>query len=320
MTRILVPLDGSLPAEQALPTAVSLARRLQARLELMIVDQSPPGGGFEGWPWAISTPRSHGDYVESRARHASHATGTVVDHGIVEGHTAEQICRYATEKHADLIVMVSRGYSGITRVLGGSVTDAVLRRAHIPVLVLRAVGPTQRQRASALRVERIVVAIDGSAESYAALDAALSIADRGVTELHLVEVVAPVMFSALEAVRRSARVDRAATQASIDSTGERLSRLAELVAERTQCDAFPHVIVNDDPARGIVRIARSFNASVIAMGTHGRGASRLFMGSVAERVLHDARFPMLLARSTGAVSNIGDWSHAGCEDSSVRSG
>lgn len=303
MKRILIPLDGTLVAEQALPTAVALARRHQSALELMLVNDAKPGGGLEGWPWAISSARSHCEYITSRARRVSDAAGSNVEHTVGEGRAADEICRRASERKVDLIVMVTRGYTGLTRVLGGGVADAVVRKSRIPVLLLHAVPTGRRVRRTPLHIERIVIAVDGSAESFAALDAACALADRGVTELHLAEVVAPVSVSPFSVVRRIARMDRAATQRVVDRAAERLGRLSERVAERTGCDVYPHVLVNEDPARGIVRLAHGFNASIIAMGTHGRGASRLLMGSVAEQVLADARYPMLVVHPGAGSSS-----------------
>src|SRR3954462_14374599 len=125
MKRILVPLDGSLAAEQAVPTAVALSRLHESTLELLLVNEARAAGGLEGWPWAISTPRSHGDYIASQAERLSER-GRVVGHAMVEGRATDEICRFAAERHVDLIVMVSRGHTGFARILGGSVADAVV--------------------------------------------------------------------------------------------------------------------------------------------------------------------------------------------------
>jgi nucleotide-binding universal stress UspA family protein len=301
MNRILVPLDGSLLAERALPTALSLARRQGSSLDLILVNEGRPGGGLEGWPWAISTARTHGDYIADQAKRATAALGRVVDYAIAQGRTADEICRHVAERQVDLVIMASHGYTGLARLVGGSIADAVMRHSHVPVLLLREAGRGRRPRKGALRLEKILVAVDGSPESFAALDGAAALGDRGVTELHLLEVVQPVSLSPLTAARRITLVDRAETRHVVDREDERLAALAERVAARTGCDAFPHVVVHNDAARGILRTAHAFNASLIAIGTHGRGASRLLVGSVAERVLGDGRYPMLVVHPPAAT-------------------
>jgi nucleotide-binding universal stress UspA family protein len=294
MSRILVPLDGTVRAEEALPTAVSLARRLHRELELILVNESRPGGGLEGWPWAISSARSHGEYVVDQAARLTTILGRPVTHSVAEGRSADEICRRAAASRAGLIVMTSRAYTGLGRMLGGSVADVVMRHSRIPVLLLRPATSGRRVRPAVLHTDRILVAFDGSREARAALDAAVSLSDHGVTELHLVRVVSPVPVDRDGIRIRGARMDRSATRAAVDRADEELTAVADDVAARTGCDTYVHIIVGSDAARGILRTARGFNASVIAMGTHGRGASRLLIGSVAERVLGDGRYPMLI--------------------------
>lgn len=309
MMRVLVPLDGSLLAEQALPTAVSIARKRGATLHLLLVNEGRPGVGLEGWPWAISTARTHGDYIREKAKHLGAEANIAVDHTIAEGRVADEICRHAREQQAALIIIATRAHTGVARILGGSVADAVVRHAHVPVLLLPAAPPGRHIRPRSHRIDRILIALDGSDESTAALEAAIGLADPGVTELDVVEVVPPVSLPPFDVVRRVTRIDRAATQEAVDKASGQLADLAARVAERSGCDVYSHVVAADDVARGILRIAHGFNASIVAMGTRGRGASRLFMGSVAERIIRDGRYPMLMVGSPHAGVAVSDDEH-----------
>jgi nucleotide-binding universal stress UspA family protein len=301
MKTIVVPLDGSLLAEEALPTAISLARRIGAKLELILVNEARPGDGLERWPWAVSSAATHADYLGKQAARLAESTGLVVEHAVAKGRSAEEICRRADERAVALIVMTSRCRTGIARVLGGSVADAVVRHARQPVLLLRGPSSSRLIRRGALRLERVLVAFDGSFEAAAALEATLALVDPGVTEIHIVGVVPPARRSAYRAARRG-RVDRDATARMADGENATLEALAAAVAMRTTCDVYPHTHVNDDIAHGILEVARGFNISMIAMGTRGRGGSRLFVGSVTERVLQNARCPMLLVHAPRADS------------------
>ena len=295
MKTILVPLDGTIFGEQALPTAVSLARRTGATLELMLVNETNPGAGLERWPWAISSADTHTDYIAEQARRLRHTTDLVVEYSVANGRSADQICRYADAHDVDLIVMTSRCPTGLARVLGGSVADAVVRHSRTPVLLTHPPPPGRRIRHVTIRPDRVLVALDGSDEALAALESAIAISDRGATEIHLVEIVRPVKQPIRGPGR--GRLDTHATARLMDGANTQLEALASAIADRTGCDVFPHVHADVDVAHGIRHVARGFNVSLIAMGSHGRGASRLLVGSVVERLLRDGRFPMLLVRA-----------------------
>jgi len=139
--RILLPLDGSALAEEALPHAVAQAEHFQAELILLKV--------FE--PLAKRHSISLG--AAGRAEKATHelardylvsiATG-VRERGIsvrgitVEGGLHEGIVYCAESEQLDLIVMCTRGHSGLSRWLMGSVADRVVRGAGVPVLLVSA--------------------------------------------------------------------------------------------------------------------------------------------------------------------------------------
>ena len=298
MKKIVVPLDGSVLAEEAVPTAVSLARRMGAALDLVITNETPSGDGLERWPWAVLTPTTRGDYIAHQASQLAESAALRVEHAVLDGDAAEAICQYAERAEADLIVMTSRGYTGMARALGGSVADAVVRHAHQPVLVLRPSSASRRIHNHALRLDRMLVALDDSAESRAALDAAVALADPGVTEVHLVTIVRSEKRAGATTGR--GRIDREATARALDGVNAGIERLAATIAARTTCDVYPHVHIDDDVAHGILHVARGFTVSLIAMGTRGRGASRLFLGSVAEKVLEHGRYPMLLVSGAHA--------------------
>lgn len=279
ISNVLVPLDGSVLAEQALPTATSLVRRRQGRLELVLVRHKRLPPGFEDWPWVVSTPAMGEQYVAAKAREWSDVLGGAVGHASVDGDVAGQICKRAAEVHADLIVMSTHARRGLQRLFTGSIADAVIRRSRTPVLLLREPDTWRRLRGTALHFPRILITIDGSARSRDVFPSVAGLVERGVTEIFLLQV------AGLDTTREATdAIERELTDAAAD--------LAHLCG----CDVFPHIIVDDQPARAIVRFSRRFNASLIAMTTHGRGASRLVLGSVVDSVLREAGAPMLVFR------------------------
>jgi nucleotide-binding universal stress UspA family protein len=133
-------------AEQALPHAVALANRFQAELILMKV--IVPLSGRSGYStvalekaekltreWA----QEYIDDIATRIQDDSIMVRTT----IVQGIPHEQIVRFSENKSIDLIVICSRGQSGISRWLMGSVADRVTRGVCVPVLLIRAIKEEQ---------------------------------------------------------------------------------------------------------------------------------------------------------------------------------
>ena len=304
LANVLVPLDGSSLAETALPTAISLVRRKHGHVELVVVHEEVPyeWEGYEDGPWHSMNESTQVRYLYDKAGQLSGARDMTVGHALLRGDVADQICAHASEVGADMIVMGTHGRTGLTRALVGSVADAVVRRSTIPVLLLRASGGASSARTVPLPFRRILVPIDDSPQSRLIFDAVAAIAERGVTELILLRVVAPVpsVFDATFPYGYvSGPPDETATRYLVAAADHELTGAAVDLAERARCDVDPHVIVAKHAAPAIADFAKRYGADLIAMTTHGRGASRLVIGSVAGRVLHDAGVPVLVVRPIG---------------------
>jgi nucleotide-binding universal stress UspA family protein len=301
LANVLVPLDGSSLAEAALPTAISLVRRKHGHVELVIVHEDVPyeWEGYEDGPWHSMNESTQVHYIHDKAEQLSGARDMTVGHALLRGDVADQICEHAVEVGADMIVMGTHARTGLTRVLVGSVADAVVRRTTIPVLLLRSSRGTSSARTLPLLFRRILVPIDDSPQSRLIFDAVAGVAERGVTELLLLRVVAPVP-SVVDATFPygyvSGRSDANATRDIVAAADHELTGAAVDLAQRTQCDVDPHVVVAKYAAPAIVGFAKQYGADLIAMTTRGRGLSRLVVGSVAGKVLHDAGVPVLVVR------------------------
>lgn len=138
LRRIMVPLDGSSPAREALPLALDLARQTGATLLLTTV-LTPPSGVFAAG-LARPGPDLHGVLREQLCNElsafAAEARGIPVNTVIGEGAVADTIGREAEYHAADLIVMTSHGHSGLHHFALGSVTEKVLHGTQVPVLVV----------------------------------------------------------------------------------------------------------------------------------------------------------------------------------------
>ena len=141
--RILCPIDFSECSGAALAEAVSSAKVFGAELTVLHVYQDPvyppPMEGFVGLS-ADVLMRVRAD-LEERLRALARPLrdeGAVVHTAMVDGAAYRAIIDYAKEWNADLIVMGTHGRTGFAHALTGSVTERVVRLAHCPVLVTRA--------------------------------------------------------------------------------------------------------------------------------------------------------------------------------------
>jgi nucleotide-binding universal stress UspA family protein len=138
---ILLPLDGSTLAEQALPHAIAIAERFQSELVLLrvLIPLSRPPTTAEVALQRVeeATAVLAREYLERIAADVRER-GITVQMVSIGGRPHWEIIQYAETNQVDLIVMCTRGQSGLSRWLMGSVSDRVVRAANVPVLMVRA--------------------------------------------------------------------------------------------------------------------------------------------------------------------------------------
>jgi nucleotide-binding universal stress UspA family protein len=150
--------------------------------------------------------------------------------------------------------------------------------------------PKRRSR-RVRKLRRVLFATDFSAASAAAWNQALDAAHANRAALRIVHVVAPLADA--QAVRWAYRELEAAMLADAEKRMQALLRRARATGVRAS-----GLFLRGTPHEGIVRAARSNKADLIVIGTHGRtGLSRVFLGSVAARVVATAPCPVMTARS-----------------------
>ena len=139
-TKILLATDGSREAKLASTTAADLAKSTGSELHVLYVGEAlnpyveevvlagAEAGDFE---------RQARDLLDAEAERVRAAGGAVEQAHLSRGKVDHAVVTLAEEIGAGLIVLGSRGHGGIRRALMGSVSDAVVRHAHCPVLVVR---------------------------------------------------------------------------------------------------------------------------------------------------------------------------------------
>lgn len=152
-TKILVPVDGSKYSRDAAQYAVGIAKLSGAKVIALHVVHLPTYAfaysGAEGVsPVAIPTPlpltltddeKKAARRIVDDAKELCEKAGVEVETKIIERHPSvpDAIIQFAEENGVDLIIMGTKGRTGIKRFLLGSVTESVVHHAHCPVLVVR---------------------------------------------------------------------------------------------------------------------------------------------------------------------------------------
>jgi len=268
--RILVAYDGSADAELALRWAAEEARATGRGLHVVTVDDAITS------PWGAEVAHRGEDVlagVEERLADLDVELETRI------GHVTGELLRASVSD--DLLVVGSRGHGRAEDLLIGSVSQHLARHAPCPVVVVRPTHDTDARR--------IVVGVDGSATSSAALEQACRRAERTgetVVALHAWRTHAP-----------STDVWNSEPRAQ-EGLAHRQVLLAESVAGM-RVD-HPDVVIEQEavpvaPVRCLVDASRG--ASLLVVGSHGLGFfGGLLLGSVSQAVLQRAECPVMVVR------------------------
>ncbi len=297
---IMVPLDGSTFAEHALPVALGIARRSGARIHLVqahevpVVTAAPDALVTYDGRWDQGLRTQEREYLYSVAARLSEH-GVSVRTELVDGTPATALATYAREMEIDLIVMTTHGRGGISRVWLGSVTDGVMRRGGVPVLVLRPEHEAV-DLAEEIRPQHILVPLDGSELSQGVLGPAIQLGSYFGARYTLMRVVLPVPMLRPPVALTAEDFSENLASEQRSHAREELERVAQPLRARG-LDVEIAVVSDAVPAAAILEFAATRAVSLVALATHGRGGwSRLALGSVADKVLRGAVCPVMVYR------------------------
>lgn len=218
---------------------------------------------------------------------------------------AEELLTSGEQWGAELIVVGARGLGPMAGVLLGSVSNAVVRGARTPVLIVRG---TARQQTSPLKSLRLLVAYEKrNAEAQGAFLRQLQW-PSGVTG-HLVTVIESLLPSHLpEWIQKRARDADTEAMSQVwvrEHEQEREQTLAELTAYRQQLPAplasLQPLVAEGNPAEQLMRALDRHKADLIVIGKTVHGLfDRLLLGSTSEKVISHAPCSVLVIPTEGA--------------------
>jgi nucleotide-binding universal stress UspA family protein len=295
--RILCPIDFSDESKHALDHAVVIAGWYGASLTALHVSMPvflvlQPPVLFAELPTGAPTEADR-EHLESRLRRwvePAGALGITTEVLFDERHNpATSILMCAASLPADLIVMGTHGRGGFERLLLGSVTEKVLRKATCPVLTV----PPPAVRATKPPFKRLLCPVDFSEPSIAALRFAVSLAeesDARVTVMH-------VLNEPTDDERLLDALDTPEVRLQCEDHAR--TRLEALIPGEARAFCEPVTQVRwGKPYRTILDIADNEATDLIVMGVHGRNAIDVMLfGSTTNQIVRHASCPVLTLRA-----------------------
>ncbi|STC69073.1 universal stress protein [Corynebacterium pilosum] len=288
---VVVAVDGSDASNNAVRWAANTAMKRGIPLRLASSYTMPQFLYAEGMvpPQELfdDLQRETLDKIEA-ARAVAHevAPDIKIGHTIAEGSPIDMLLEMS--KDVTMIVMGSRGLGGLSGMVLGSVSAAVVSHAECPVVVVR----EDNQVNETTKYGPIVVGVDGSEVSQRATEVAFAEADARGAELLAVHTWMDMQVQASMAGLAAAQeqwemVEREQTEMLTE-------RLAPLVEKYPNVQV-KKIISRDRPVRTLVE--QSEGAQLLVTGSHGRGGFKgMLLGSTSRALLQSAPCPMMVVR------------------------
>lgn len=294
INKLLLATDFSGWANRAEEYACTLSASWHAHLTVMTVLEFPPGLNPD-YPvnQRYLTDRTK-EATEQLAEFKQRASekGIAVATRIVTGIPSEEVTAVARDEGSDLIVVGTKGKTGLAHVLLGSTAERVIRMAPCPVLAVHAMKKEEIVAEEGnIGINRLLVPVDFSDCSLDALEYAAVVAKQAKASIDLLHILEPVSYGLDFTLIRSE--ERAKHRQRLTARLEELSAALSAAGIAAKSHVRGGV-----PSDSILDDARKFSCDAIVMGTHGRrGLSHVMAGSVTEAVLRRADRPVLTVRS-----------------------
>ncbi len=301
-SKILVALDGSSVAEQALPYARLLARALEAPLELLAVVD------LRELLTSVDKVQKFDQLIDAETRRAQEYLQTVAKRfpsdsikvAVEQGGTADVIIEKAAADKSTLVAMATHGRSGLNRWLMGSVAEKVLRGSTNPLLLVRAL-PNGKTAGEAF-LKSMIVPLDGSELADMVLPTVVRIARQLDLEVLLLRAYSNP-YAAFGGGSGPYAVNLSELTAGLRA--EARPHLEEKLAwlKKQGLAKALYLLEEGDAADKIVAAAGDAPNRLVVMCSHGRsGVKRWALGSVAETVVRHSRSPILVMRGVAVTA------------------
>lgn len=293
---VVVPLDGSQLAEQAIPYARSIAEAYKANVILLRMVEPMHAQLAVPEPGLFSdklAERFHGvaeSYLKANALRLA-SKGLIVSTQVRRGSPADEIIRVAGNDPSAVVVMTTRGKSAIATWLLGSVTTKVLHRGSCDVIVV----PIEKTPSLDKKIATVIVPLDGSRNAEQALPHAISLAKIIKARITITQVVpAASIYEGLPEVSKKNVLDlledsKKRSEGYLVKVASRLAKLGIMSVSIK--------VLMGYPARSIAELAGKTSAGFIVMTAHGKAEKGTWvLGSVTDQVVRQSIRPVLVVK------------------------
>jgi len=270
MKKILIPTDFSNNAENALKVAAQIAKTNNSELILLHMLEIPSQGGDaviagHNIPELMLFKNVAIEKLDDLME-ADYLDGLEVSEVIQFEMAFDGIMSISKKNDVDLIVMGSHGASGFKEMFIGSNAEKVVRSSEVPVLIVK-------KEVENFEVKNFVFASNFSDEIKKPFQKALDIAQMFGAHLHL------VMINTISNFKSSAATNQI---------------FEDFLAGSNAKNYTTHIYNDATVEKGVLNFAKSINADLIGICTHGRsGLSHFFNGSVSEDLVNHAMRPVI---------------------------
>lgn len=273
LSHILVVLDGGERANSVASFGSDMARRYDAAVDVLDLHESDPGDDTETTDEGAASPLDSLD--------AALPSGAEVHH--IDGQPSKVVVDFASQHGVDLVVMADQDREGLGDQLLGSVTERVLRRSHVPTLVVRG------EQQDVPDIDDVLVTTDGSDVAERAAPYASDLTTRFEGALH---VLTAVDVQAEGGVFNAGGLPKEFVERLEARGRDAVDRFVDAVDESIECH---RAVIRGTPHEVVAEYVDENDVDLLVMATEGQNnvvGQRL--GSVAARILRTVNLPVLI--------------------------
>lgn len=292
---IMVPTEGTGFDREAIRVALRLATKTDAVIHLVRVMKASSVIGVVPGSDGVAVVSDSFSLTRDRelsalyllAEECRELTTAKIVTALEDGPIPDVLKGYCARVSPDLIVISSHGRHGIARFSLGSVTDSLIRDAHVPVLVVKPERSYLNPRA-AERFSQMIIPLDGSTLAEEILVPATRLA-----KLEQAEVILLQVLTAQDHHIGTSR-SRAWWEEHLPMSHAYLNRIAAKL-RLSGLEVLTEIVVGTSVADAITTFAKSRRAGLVAIATHGRsGLRRAVRGSVADELMRNGAMSLLV--------------------------
>jgi Universal stress protein UspA and related nucleotide-binding proteins len=324
--RILVPLDGSARAEQALPLAIHIAQTYHSAIVLVRVIDIISAVGVSSIQVAALMSQMRSRQEQEATEYLMHLSSSEVFAHVetsIEVHTGDvSSCLLGVihNRAADLLIMTSHGYTGYKRWMLGSVAQKIARESPVPVLIQREQHPFSFTPSMEKEKDlSVCVALNGTPLGEVTIIPALYIVAACAApqhgEVHLLRIVKELDRDETDTFQKlhQINIQRLIYDEASKYLQDLSARCNKDIGAQLGVSITWSAHIGRDIAQSIIQTVESESPeqpprppyAMLALATHGRkGLPYWALGSVAERVLNHTKLPLLVVHPQKQTNNV----------------